>query len=95
MKGLKYDQDKPRTDLLDMDIVEGIAKVLAFGAGKYAENSWQEVENGRERYAGALLRHYIALRKGELIDTDSGLPHIYHIACNTMFINWFDNEANK
>lgn len=89
-KGLKYDQGKQRWDLLDWDIVCGIVDILTYGSEKYAPNSWQYVENAKERYFSALMRHLIAWRKGEIKDSESGRSHLYHVACNLMFLKHFD-----
>ena len=84
--GLKYDNDKPRMDLLDFDALEGLAKVLTFGAKKYDEHNWR---NGisYSRLTAAMLRHLAALQKGEDIDAESGLPHIDHLGCCWMFLS--------
>lgn len=87
--GLKYDSDKLPWDLLPLDALEGIVRVLRHGAEKYAPNSWQHVKNPRRRYTAALRRHQVAIDKGEVLDPDSHLPHIDHIACNSMFLSWF------
>jgi hypothetical protein len=92
MKDYKQDKDKIRVDLVDVDLIEGVAKVIDFGISKYKEDSWKTVKNGKNRYYGALLRHLIAYRKGELIDEESGLPHLDHIATNVMFLKYFDKE---
>jgi hypothetical protein len=89
--GLKYDQDKPRTDLLPTEPLIDIAKVLAFGAKKYTENSWQKVET--KRYYGAALRHLFAWKQGEVNDPESGLPHLAHAACCLLFMQW--QEGHK
>ncbi|AUR84372.1 hypothetical protein NVP1054O_68 [Vibrio phage 1.054.O._10N.261.52.A1] len=86
MKGLKFDQDKPRYDLLPPKAVDELAKVLTFGAEKYAPNSWQGVEDGINRYRAALLRHTFAIQRGELVDSESGLPHSAHAMCCAAFI---------
>ncbi|CAM0045537.1 hypothetical protein VPHK394_0044 [Vibrio phage K394] len=86
LKGLKYDQDKPRYDLLPANAIDQLARVLTFGAEKYAPNSWQEVENGIERYRAALLRHTFAIQRGELYDAESGLLHSAHAQCCAAFI---------
>lgn len=88
-KGMKFDGDKNRLDLLVMgmpDALEGISRVLTFGARKYAADSWQHVEDGIRRYEGAAMRHKLARLKGEWLDPESGEPHIYHELCCTMFI---------
>ena len=84
--GVKFDQDKPRMDLLDAEALEGLAKVLTFGANKYAAHNWR---GGLEysRLIGALLRHVFAIQRGELLDPESGLPHIDHAGCCWMFLS--------
>jgi hypothetical protein len=95
-QGLKYDNDKLRWDLLPIAEVEEVVKILTFGAKKYAPNNWQLVNNAKERYYAAIMRHMVAYRKGELIDPESGLPHLAHAMCNIMFLMWFDkNEVKK
>ena len=84
----KYDQNKTRMDLVPLSVVESIAKVLTMGAQKYAENSWQNLPDFWKRYKAALLRHLTAIDKGELIDQESGLPHIDHVLCNAAFLSW-------
>lgn len=86
--GKKYDEGKVRMDLVPLECVESIAKVLTYGAKKYADNSWQELPKFWSRYKAALLRHLTAIDKGELLDQESGLPHIDHVLCNAMFLSW-------
>lgn len=84
--GLKYDQDKPRTDLLDPLALEGIAKVLAFGARKYAAHNWRGGIS-YSRLLGGALRHIFAILRGEDVDPESGLPHVDHLGCCWMFLS--------
>ena len=84
----KYDEDKVRMDLVPLECIESIAKVLTYGADKYEENSWQELPDFWKRYKAALLRHLTALDKGELIDKESGLYHIDQVLTNAMFLSW-------
>lgn len=94
LKGMKYDHGKPRYDLLPPIAIDELAKILTFGAEKYAPNSWQHVENGIERYRAALLRHTFAMQRGELIDPESGLPHSAHAMCCAAFICEFEKATN-
>lgn len=94
-EGLKYDIEKLRWDLLPIECVEDIVKVLNFGANKYADNNWQIVENAEERYYAALLRHLSAWRQGEKVDPESGLSHLAHILCNVTFLLWFEKDKSK
>lgn len=82
----KYDGEKPRMDLLDPLALEGLAKVLTFGAQKYAANNWRKgIANSR--LIAAMLRHLFAIMRGEDIDPESGLPHIDHLGCCWMFLS--------
>jgi hypothetical protein len=84
--GLKYDQDKPRMELLDPLALEGLAKVLTFGAKKYASHNWRGGIS-YSRLIGALLRHTFAIVRGEYTDAESGLPHVDHLGCCWMFLS--------
>lgn len=86
--GIKHDEGKIRYDLVPPHALEGLAKVLTFGANKYTPNGWKTVE--KERYVAALMRHFEAYRKGELLDQESGLPHMYHVLCCATFISEMD-----
>ena len=90
-KGTKNDNDKVRLDLIEPEFVEGLGKVLTMGAKKYSDNNWQN-NLETKRIFGAMFRHLIAYRKGEKIDPESGLSHLYHIACNAMFLDWYDRK---
>lgn len=94
MKDMKFDQEKPRMDLLPLDCMAEIAKILTFGAAKYKENSWQKLKNGKNRYRGALLRHLTVMEE-EKYDKESKLLHAAHLACNAMFILWFEMQEVK
>ena len=91
-KFVKYDDGKILMSLVDPYFVEDVAKVLTFGAKKYTPNGWQGVENGLTRYLDAMLRHLTAYQKGELIDPESGLTHLSHVAANVMFISYFNRQ---
>lgn len=92
MEGIKYDNDKPRWDLLPMEQLEEVVKVLSMGAKKYADENWKKLDNLQQRYYGAALRHIVAWKKGEIIDSESGLPHLAHAICCLMFIMWKDDN---
>jgi len=83
---VKYDGEKPRMDLLDPLALEGLAKVLTFGAQKYAAHNWRKgIAN--TRLIAAMLRHLFAIMRGEDLDPESGLPHIDHVGCCWMFLS--------
>lgn len=83
--GLKFDDGKPRMDLLPMDALEAIAKVLGFGAKKYGDHNWSKgIAWGR--LAGAALRHLGAWMRGVELDAESGLPHLHHFGCCALML---------
>ena len=93
MSAKKYDENKSRMDLIPLDTIESIGKILGMGAQKYGENNWQELPNFWNRYKAALLRHLAAIDRGELYDQESNLPHIDHVLCNAMFLSWGFSHA--
>lgn len=96
MKDMKFDNNKPRMDLIEPEFIEGVAKVLTLGASKYAPDSWKtQVSEPERRYYAAALRHLVAWKKGEKMDPESGLSHLYHAACNLMFLEYFERKASK
>lgn len=96
--GMKYDGGKPRMDLL-LDgcpkALTSVAEVLTFGAQKYAAHSWHTVSEGKSRYKAALLRHLTAHALGEVNDPESGLPHLAHAACCSLFILELEQRESK
>lgn len=82
----KADAGKLEIDLVPMQIVEDIAEVRMYGTKKYGDpDNWKKVE--LRRYVNALLRHLLAfLRDHKSVDSESGIPHYKHMACNLAFI---------
>lgn len=94
MNGMKFDQGKPRVDLIDSRFLLELGEVLGFGAEKYGENNWQAIEP--KRYRAAALRHMYQYCSGEKVDKESGKSHLIHAACNLMFLYWSDqNEVRS
>jgi hypothetical protein len=90
--GLKHDGGKIRCDLVPPEIIEAVGAVRTYGVKKYCkEYSYREVEP--KRYRAALMRHICAwLRNPFGKDEESGLPHLWHIACNLAFLLELDKE---
>lgn len=71
------------------------AKVLYLGAKKYKVNNWKNVNNARERYLNAGLRHLHAYANGEKIDQDLKTLHLANAKACLSFLIWFDEKENK
>lgn len=83
---MKFDGDKVRYDLITPEFLADVAKVLTFGAKKYKPNNWRN-NTDLDRYFGAAMRHMEAARSGELLDSETGLPHLAHATANMMFLH--------
>lgn len=92
--GLKHDGGKPRLDLVPPELIEAVGTVMTFGAKKYGENSYRNVEP--KRYRAALMRHICKWLKDPYgKDEDSGLPHLWHVACNVAFLLELDRATRN
>ena len=84
--GLRFNEGKPRYDLLHPTSMKGIVSVLSAGAIKYAERNW---EKGMKwsNVISSLKRHLAAIEVGEDYDKETGLLHIDHLQCNAHFLS--------
>ena len=85
-QGTKFDNDKPQMDLLPFDTLEEVAKVLTFGARKYAPYNWAKGMK-YSRLIAACLRHFFKWCKGDEHDPETGLSHLHHAICCLMFLS--------
>lgn len=95
-QGLRFNSNKVRMDLVPHSAIEGIAKVLTYGANKYTikdeegniiskgDNNWKLGMPWLEVYA-SLERHLLAWKSGEDYD-ESGELHIDHVLTNAAFL---------
>lgn len=84
-QGRKDDQEKIRLELVPPDALLEIGKVLTFGAQKYAPRNWERGMSW-SRILGAILRHTMAIMRGEDRDPETGLLHSAHLGCCAMFL---------
>ena len=81
----KADAGKLRPTLCPTKIIWAITKIREYGCQKYHDpDNWKRVEP--ERYKDAAYRHWLAYVSGEIFDRESGLPHLWHCACNVAFL---------
>lgn len=83
--GLRFDTGKTAHDLLPPHAMDVLAKVLTFGAKKYAPNNWMK-GMAWSRIIGPLKRHLNAIERGEDYDPETGLLHSAHVMCNAAFL---------
>lgn len=89
----KTDAGKIRPTLVPPALIEAVAAVREYGCSKYhAPDNWRRVEP--QRYRDALYRHWLAyLKNPEACDPESGLPHLWHLACNAAFLIEMEGET--
>lgn len=90
--GTKHDSGKTDWTLLPWKSLEKVVEVMDYGQRKYARDNWKEfaTDDARNRYAAALMRHFVAWQDGEKADPESGLLHLAHLACNAVFLLWYE-----
>lgn len=84
--------------LVPIEAIAAIRAVRLFGVMKYHDpDNWKRVEP--QRYKDAAYRHWLAYLDGEKNDPESGLPHLWHLACNIAFLieleKGADDEAGR
>lgn len=94
LEGKKKDEGKPRWELVAYDAIEGIAKVLTFGANKYSARNWEKgIAYGR--VYGAIMRHMWKWWHGEDKDAETGLSHLDHAMCELMFLSAYEKRGKN
>ena len=89
----KADAGKFRPTLVPTEMIEAVAVIRGYGVAKYPDggpDNWRQVE--KERYRDAAYRHWLAyLKDPHGRDPESGLPHLWHCACNIAFLCSLEN----
>lgn len=88
----KSDAGKLDLTLVPLRIIWDIAAVRDFGNRKYHDpDNWRNVEI--QRYRAAAFRHFLAyLDDPKGVDAESGLKHLWHLACNIAFLCEMEQE---
>lgn len=92
----KHDQGKIDWSLLPWKAIESAAKIMtnAIMFKGYGRESWKTVPEGFFRYWAAMNRHIIKrFVYNEIIDPESGEPHMGHVICNAAFV--FEKDLEK
>lgn len=89
----KADAGKLELTLVPTGIIRAIAKVRMYGTAKYKErDNWKKVS--AQRYRDAAYRHFLSyIDDPNGKDSESGLPHLWHLACNIAFLIELEKES--
>lgn len=79
--------DHQHRDLSRLALLAAVNAVSVFGGKKYAPRNWQKGMPVSSIYDSA-LRHCIAIGRGEVVDSESQMPHIGHFLWNCWAANW-------
>lgn len=83
-EAVKYDQTKPRFDLLPVQPITEIVEVFTFGAQKYSDRNYLGLRWSRVAAAG--MRHFFAWLRGEELDAETGKSHLAHLGCCVLML---------
>ena len=86
-KGVKPE----RYDLIPKLPLDVVARIMGYGAEKYADHNYRKGYEWSKSYA-ALMRHLTAFWDGEDLDPESGLPHLGHAMFHCMALLIFAEE---
>lgn len=70
---------------------EDAAKLKLISSGR---DNWK-LGFDNNKLLESLARHLFALMKGEVVDPESGLPHIGHLMANAMFYSYHNEIKSK
>ena len=88
--GKKYDGGKPMVGTLCRVFPHALLAVgqcIEFGTHKYPKpDNWKLVEEAFTRYQDSMMRHYLKYQAGEVMDSETKLPHLSHMAWNALAI---------
>ena len=91
-KGVKYDSDKPRWELVPFRAMKEVVEVLTYGSKKYSDDNWKIVPDARKRYVSAAFRHLTDWADGDKKDKETGKSHLAHAICCLLYLLWFEQE---
>ena len=94
-EGRKDDGGKDRIELVPPELIFAVARVLTFGAQKYADRNWEKGMSWG-RVFGALMRHMWAWWGGKAptsenfvmgnLDGETRFSHLWHAGCCLSFL---------
>jgi hypothetical protein len=83
--GLRFNDGKPRFDLLPPEALEALAAHYGAGAKKYADRNWERGMAWCKCFA-SMMRHGWAWMRGEDFDPETGSHHMVAVAWNAIAI---------
>jgi hypothetical protein len=91
----RFNEGKIDLTLIPADASEAEARVWMAGEQKYGRYNWTKLWGDKtiDVVMASLLRHALAIQKGEVVDPESGEYHAAHIRCNAaMIIRYYEDK---
>lgn len=98
MSAKKFDSEKLDVTLCPTELIRAVSEVMTMGAKKYGRDNWRGGKGDpafQQRVLAAALRHLYAHMDGIKLDKESGMPHLWHAACNLGFLIFYTTEEIK
>lgn len=94
-KGMKWDSGKLDWSLLPWDVIETLVLRLDVGKRKYSAWNWCKLDDAKNRYEAAFMRHWVEYKKGNRFDLDPNFDgtestHLQAAFWNLMCLVWFE-----
>lgn len=83
--GLRFNEGKPRYDLIPPEFMDALAAHFEIGSRKYSDRNWERGMGWCKCFA-SMMRHAWAWMRGEDIDPETGSHHMISVAWNAMAI---------
>jgi len=94
-RSLRYNNGKPDYSLIPLASMKEAAKVLEYGATKYARDNWMRPTHWSVSFA-CLQRHLAAWQSGEDLDPESQRNHLGHAMCNILqLLHMLENHPEE
>lgn len=94
MDTVKDKAGKPRMGLVLPHAAEALVRVREYGLQKYPDaDNWRKVP--KEDWLDAMMRHMMKYIAGQEIDSESGLPHLWHALCNLSYMIEGEQDGNQ
>jgi hypothetical protein len=94
MKSKNTIMGKLQWHLLPWRELADVVRVFMHGNTKYEPDSWKSVENKKEVYFDAVMRHLSEWWEGKDPD-ESGLSHLAHAAACILILLWDKNNKKE
>ena len=84
-RSVKDKEGKPQMRLMLPNANTAVVRIREYGLSKYPNaDNWKSVDP--EDWHDACLRHLMKWTAGEELDSESGMPHLWHALCDLSYL---------